>query len=96
MTTEKLPEGAELPAEPAGIRTLGVGILEPPTALDYLGRRTQLEDGVAAELIDWQRPEGGRVIHFGSIGVGWALSVDPVLQTVMRNAMAACGVGAAT
>jgi hypothetical protein len=93
--TGPLPEGAKIPEEPAGIQTLAAGILEKPTALDYLGRPTKLVDGVAAELIDWQRPEGGRVINFGSIGVGWALAVDPVLQTVMRNALAACGVGSA-
>ena len=68
--TGELPPGVKLPEEPAGIRTVAQGILERPTALDYLGRATTLVDGVAAEVIDWQRPEGGRVINFGSIGVG--------------------------
>ncbi len=49
-------------------------ILKPIKAADYLTRDTELVDGVAAEFIDWKRPTGGRVINFGSIGVGWAAS----------------------
>jgi N,N-dimethylformamidase len=88
----KANEGATLPAEPAGIQTLAVGKRDTGVALDYLGYHCKFVDGICAEFIDWKRPEGGRVINFGSIGVGWALAGDPKLQTILRNAMHACGV----
>jgi len=94
MTRSK-PEGVQFPEEPAGVHTFAVGRRDSGTALDYLGHFSKFVDGVCAELIDWQRPQGGRVINFGSIGVGWALSADPKLQIVMRNALHACGVAKA-
>jgi hypothetical protein len=88
----KSNEGATLPEEPPGIQTLAVGKRDSGVALDYLGHYCKFVDGICAEFIDWKRPEGGRVINFGSIGVGWALAADPKLQIILRNAMHACGV----
>jgi hypothetical protein len=88
--TGPVPPGVTLPEDPKGIQTIAQGILDPMKALDYLARDTKLVDGVAAELIDWKRSNGGRVINFGSIAVGWALEADPILQTVMRNTLHAC------
>ena len=39
-----------------------------------------------------ERPTGGRVFHAGIIAGGWALSIDPKFQTLMRNVMARFGV----
>ena len=38
-------------------------------------------------MIYWERPQGGRVFHAGSLGAGWGLSVDPKFQTLMRNVL---------
>ena len=48
--------------------------------------------GLRAEVIYWERPQGGRVFHFGSIGVAWALSADPKLATLLRNVLHRFGV----
>jgi hypothetical protein len=90
--TASNPDGVAFPQEPPGIHTLAVGKLDNGIALDYLTKSSKFVENVCAEVIDWQRPEGGHVINFGSIGVGWALSVDPTLQTIMRNALYACGI----
>lgn len=84
------PDGVRFPDEPPGIHTLAVSKREGGTPLDYFGYFSKLIDGVCAELIDWHRPQGGRVINFGSIGVAWALVADPTLQTILRNALHAC------
>jgi hypothetical protein len=43
-------------------------------------------------LIFWDRPQGGQVLHFGAIAIGWALSADPKLSALVRNAMHHFGV----
>ncbi|MFH1918779.1 MAG: hypothetical protein ABIP48_02685 [Planctomycetota bacterium] len=58
-----------------------------PLVLILLGLFT-----VAAELIYWERPAGGRVFRAGSIGAGWGLSADPKLQALMRNVLFHFGV----
>ncbi len=45
-----------------------------------------------ANVIYWERPEGGRVFHAGSLGSGWGLSADPKFQTLIRNVLAHFGV----
>jgi hypothetical protein len=45
-----------------------------------------------ADLILWDRPDGGRVFSAGSIGFTGALVVDPGVRVLMRNVMAAFGV----
>jgi hypothetical protein len=47
---------------------------------------------IGAEVIDWQRPNGGRVVNLAAVGAGWALEADPVLQTFIRNILFAFGV----
>jgi len=90
--TKKTPPGGHLPTEPDGIVTLAVGKRSNAGALDYFTQPTQAPDGVLAEMIYWERPQGGRVFHAGSIGAGWALSVDPKLQALMRNVLHTFGV----
>jgi len=85
--TRKVPEGVKLPEEPAGITTLARGIRPPGGTLDYFTANAPAIDGLCAEMIYWERPTGGRVFHAGSIGAGWALSVDPKWRTVMRNVL---------
>lgn len=86
--THSIPEGAHLPnEEPAGIVTLAQGKRGNPSALDYFTQPTTTQDGILAEMIYWERPQGGKIFHAGAIGAGWALSVDPKLQALIRNVL---------
>ena len=85
--TETIPAGGVLPAEPAGLTTLALGKRPNQDALDFFTNPAKSPDGVLAEMIYWERPQGGRVFHAGAIGAGWALSVDPKLQALMRNVL---------
>jgi N,N-dimethylformamidase len=50
---------------------------------------------VAAEMIDWERPGGGRVFHPGSINAGSTLATDPewtgLLHKVLSDFGVTCG-----
>ncbi len=90
--TKDVPEGAELPVEPEGILTLARIRKEEQRGIDYFTRWTPEHEGTVCELIYWERPEGGRVLNLGAIAGGWALSADPKLQGLMRNALSHFGV----
>ncbi|MCU0874387.1 MAG: hypothetical protein MUE50_18795 [Pirellulaceae bacterium] len=91
LTTD-IPPGATLPEEPAGIVTLADGKQPGAAAFDYFFRPARLVDGVACHMIYWERPQGGRVYHSGSLGAGWGLSADPKFQTLIRNVLFHFGV----
>jgi hypothetical protein len=90
--TGNVPQGAVLPEEPEGIVTLADGTLPRTNGIDYFTQPTQLQDGVVANVIYWQRPRGGRVFNTGSLGAGWGLSADPKFQTLIRNVLHHFGV----
>ena len=92
--TTHIPRGAVLPDdEPAGIVTLAEGYRPAGGGtFDYFTNPARTTDGVSAEMIYWQRPSGGKVLHFGAIAIGWALSKDPKLSAIVRNAMHHFGV----
>lgn len=90
--TKDIPPGATMPEEPAGIITLAEGRQPAAAAFDFFFRPVRLVDGVACHMIYWERPQGGRVFHAGSLGAGWGLSVDPTFQTLVRNVLAHFGV----
>jgi hypothetical protein len=94
--TVDVPPGAILPEEPPGIVTIAEGKQPHAAAFDYFFRPVRLVDGVACQMIYWERPQGGRVFHTGSLGAGWGLSVDPRFQTLMRNVLAHFGIRQAT
>jgi N,N-dimethylformamidase len=97
------PPGAAFPVEPPGppgttITTLAVGSLVQPVfgvpgsdvccyPYDYfLDDVTKIDP--AAELIYWQRPDGGRVFNGGAIGNGVALYYnDKVFVGLMKNVL---------
>lgn len=84
--------GMEVPGDPPGIIPLAQVIDTKRRGIDYFGRWEPLDHGVFAEMVYWERPQGGRVFHTGCIAGGWALSADPRLQAVMRNALHHFGV----
>jgi hypothetical protein len=90
--TREVPDGATLPEEPPGIVTLADGKQPSAAAFDYFWRPVRLVDGVACHMIYWERPQGGRVFHAGSLGAGWGLSVDPKFQSLIRNVLFHFGV----
>jgi hypothetical protein len=90
--TSKVPPGATLPEEPSGITTLANGVLPKYSGFDYFTRPVRLENAVVAHMIYWERPQGGRVFHAGSLGSGWGLSADPKFQTLTRNVLYHFGV----
>lgn len=88
------PTGAVMPPEPAGISGLATGEIaweRGGAAYDYFFREIRPEKR-GADLIYWERPEGGRIFNAGSIGSGWALAFDPRFQALVRNALAHFGV----
>ena len=92
--TTHIPRGAVLPDnEPAGITTLAEGYRTAGGGtFDYFTNPARTTDGISAELIFWDRPQGGQVLHFGAIAIGWALSADPKLSALVRNTMHHFGV----
>ena len=60
-------------------------------AWDYFQRPVPLSQAppipVAAEMIYWERPGGGRVFHAGSINAGSTLAVDPKWSGLLRNVL---------
>jgi hypothetical protein len=97
---DPLPPGASPPTEdPAGIVLLAEGYADSRKlafAWDYLQRPVPLAKNppldVAAEMIYWERPSGGRVFHAGSINAGSTLSLDPKWGGLMHNVLAHFGV----
>ncbi len=90
--TKPVPAGATLPEEPGGMVTLANGRLPAYAGLDYFTRKVPLKNAVVAHMLYWERPQGGRVFHAGSLGSGWGLSVDPKFQTLIRNVLYHFGV----
>lgn len=98
--TTNIPLGTSLPDEPSGIVTLAHGRRKTKgrsdVYLDYFTADAPAPEGadslLAAEMIYWERPEGGRVFNAGAVAASWALAVDPKFQALMRNALHHFGV----
>lgn len=89
------PPGVSMPPDPEGMVALANGVIpwaEGGSAFDYFFRPIRPKTDQGGEMIYWERPEGGTVFNAGSIGSGWALSVDPRFQALMRNVLARFGV----
>ncbi|MEJ8810676.1 LamG domain-containing protein [Variovorax ureilyticus] len=85
------PPGASLPELPAGLTVIAQGIRRVPgamdTYLDWHSRVTDSLDGLSAEMIYWERPQGGRVFHAGAVGAAWVVGSDPVFDGLLRNVL---------
>ncbi len=97
---EPPPEhGAQPTEDPAGITLLAEGYVDASkiaVAWDYFQRPVPLAKNppisVAAEMIYWQRPGGGRVFHAGSINAGSTLAADPKWSGLLQNVLSHFGV----
>lgn len=90
--TRQNPNASPVPDDPEGIVPLAQIVDKERRGIDYFGRWEPLEHGVYAEMTYWERPQGGKVFHTGCIAGGWALSADPKMQAMMRNALHHFGV----
>jgi hypothetical protein len=95
MQEQPSPEGGVVPPDPPGIVRLANGIIpwsKGGTAFDYFFRPFKPKTEQGGEMIDWPRPEGGRVFNAGTIGAGWALAADPRWSTLLKNVLHHFGV----
>lgn len=80
--------------EPEGITTLARSHAKR-NVLDFNAEAHKARTGdeqTIAEIIYWERPEGGRVFHSGSIATAWGLYHDEKLSTLVRNVLHHFGV----
>jgi len=101
---EAPPDGGKQPAEdPAGITLLADGVadwskISSGAPWDYFQRQIPFGKAppvpVAAEMIYWERPGGGRVFHSGSINSGSTLAADEKWSGLMQNVLFHFGVSA--
>jgi hypothetical protein len=72
------------------------GIRERPgrldAYLDYFSNLTESLGGLSAEMIYWERPQGGRVFHAGAVGSAWVVGSDPVFGRLLHNVLHHFGV----
>ena len=94
------PNGGIQPIkDPAGITLLAEGFADCrkiPFAWDYFQRPVPLAKAppisTAAEMIYWERPQGGRVFHAGSINAGSTLALDEKWSGLLHNVLSHFGV----
>lgn len=94
--TSNLPDDVALPEDGTGIVVLADGMRRVPGTmdayLDYLERPTASIDGLSAEMIYWERPQGGRIFNAGAVGACWVLHVDSAFATLIGNVLAHFGI----
>jgi hypothetical protein len=83
--------GSHRPEPPAGAapQMLAQAFTDPPGTgvyFDYRANSTT-SHGVRSEIIDWQRPAGGRVFGIGSVGASRGVMMDPKLGKLLRNVL---------
>ncbi|SDD25391.1 Concanavalin A-like lectin/glucanases superfamily protein [Variovorax sp. CF079] len=94
--TKHTPPGAALPAPQEGIEVIANGIRRVPgkldAYLDYHSNLTESIGGLSAEMIYWERPQGGRVFHAGAVGAAWVIGSDPNFGKLLKNVLYRFGV----
>lgn len=89
--TRGSPEDGNLPPDPVGVQVIAQGVRTVPgqfdAYLDFFERATQSIDGLSAEMIYWERPEGGRVFNAGAVGASWVLGADESFSALLRNVL---------
>ena len=81
-------------AEPKGIVTIASS-QDKRNILDFNAEAHRPRAGdeqTIAEIIYWDRPEGGQVFHTGSIATAWAMYHDKALSALVRNVLHHFGV----
>jgi len=76
-------------AEPKGIVTVASSD-DARAVIDYNaeGHKPRIgNDKTIAEIIYWERPEGGRVFHTGSIATAWGVYHDESMSKLLKNVL---------
>jgi hypothetical protein len=100
---QPVPQGGVQPEiDPPGITLLADGYadwsrIKEGAPWDYFQRGVVQEPqrtavSVAAEMILWNRPHGGRIFHAGSVSSGRGLKNDPKFALMMKNVLHHFGV----
>ena len=87
--TAKLAPGLKGLTEPEGITTIASS-RDGRNVLDYNGeshRKRVGGEGAIAEIIYWERPQGGRVFHTGAIATAWSAYHDEKVGLLLRNVL---------
>jgi hypothetical protein len=88
-----------MPHPPGGRSPRRIPPAKVAFAWDYFQRSIPLDKtpriNVAAEMIYWERPGGGRVFHAGSINAGSTLAADPKWSGLLQNVLDHFGVARA-
>ncbi|MEO2014352.1 MAG: LamG domain-containing protein [Fuerstiella sp.] len=104
IAARPLPAGATHPEQdPAGITLLAAGVVDwsnnklVAAPSDYYSRsaRKALIDkkmDVGAEMIYWERADGGRVFNAGSVSAGRGFAYDPKFGLLIKNVLHHFGV----
>jgi hypothetical protein len=94
LQEQPTPAGDSMPRDPPGMTRIANGITnwEKGMAFDYFFRVIQPRTPQGAEMIYWERPEGGKAFNAGAIASGWTVHSDRKFQTLMRNVLAHFGV----
>lgn len=94
--THHVPPGAQLPQAAEGVQVIAQGMRRVPgrmdAYLDYFEGATESLNGLSAEMIYWERPQGGRVFNAGAVGASWVLGVDEKFGTLLKNVLHHFGV----
>lgn len=94
--TRTVPIGAQFPPGQQGIEVIAHGIRsragKMDAYLDWFGHKTTSIGGLSAEMIYWERPEGGCVFNAGAVGAAWVLPVDEYFDRLLKNVLHRFGV----
>jgi hypothetical protein len=96
LVTADVPVDAALPEPQQAVVVLAEGVRRVPGALDayldFFERPAASLNGLSAEMIYWERPQGGRVFNAGAVAAGWVLHADPAFAALLANVLAHFGV----
>ncbi|MCA9712233.1 MAG: hypothetical protein KDK70_40730, partial [Myxococcales bacterium] len=85
IQVEPDPPGASAPEPPRGLTILARGHHWDvrATIADYFLREIDPPELLGAEIVHWERPEGGQVFSVGAVSAGWSLYHDPKLARLV-------------
>lgn len=89
--TPNPPARASLPPAPTGVQVIAHGVRNVPgrmdAYLDFFERAIESDNGLSAEMIYWERPQGGHVFNAGAVGASWVLGADPAFGALLKNVL---------
>ncbi len=92
---QEKPDLSPFPEEPAQITTLASGRIPwklkegiySGDSFDFYMRKLEQAHQQGAEIIYWERTQGGKVFNAGAIRAGWALYTDSKFALLIKNVL---------